>query len=170
VTVLALLVPSGCSGLLGFVAAAASGLFGTAMWFVATDALRVAFVGFVVFSRVARRTTHTECCGAVGQTAVATFALLVAFVRFDLRQLLSVTRLASGAIGRGLHELVGLVALLALGAVVKALLVRRGLVTAAALPRRAVCGARRGVRRVASDTSAGHPVLRVVRVNVLVTP
>lgn len=60
--------------------------------------------------------------------------------------------------------------MLALGAVVKALLVGCGLVAAAALARGAMGSAGRRVRRMATDTSPCDAVFRMVRMNVLVAP
>jgi hypothetical protein len=122
-----------------------------------------------VLARVARVAADAQRLGPVGQTGVTALAALVTGHGMDEPDLLGMTIVASRSFGKRAHEVVRLVAALAVGAAVKVLVRSRYLVTAAAALRAGIEPRARRVRIVAADAGARDAAARMVGMLVAVT-
>jgi len=99
----------------------------------------------------------------VRQAAVTRFTRLVTTGMRDARELGRVTALAGTVVGERSHEIVRLVAALAVHTGVKSAVGMRGLMARAASLRFGVVLGRAGMRVVAPDTRPHAPLLRMIR-------
>ncbi len=135
---------------------------------VATRALPMGRGGAVKRGCVTALTAYLQSFRSVRQTTVTTFTAGMSREPLGAVNLIGVARLADRSVRLPEQERVGLMALLAADGRVK-IGVRGGrLVARAASSREAVTCPSRGMGIVAADARAGHPSLRVVRVNALV--
>lgn len=133
VAALAILVTQRCALVFLRVTVLATDPERSAVWLVAARALGVAAAHFRVLPRVARITGLCEGFGSMWQAGVAVLASVVPAHRDDQRELFGVTGVAARFVGQGTHEVVGFVALLAVGAAVEILVRACDLVTTAAI-------------------------------------
>lgn len=165
----ALLVSGGAGLLLGGVAVAAARQDVTVVRLVAMGAGAMSLAGGLVHLGVALRAVHAEALGMVRQAGVAALAGLVPAGGQRQPHLAGVASAACRLVRQRQHEVMRMMALLALDALVERFVRRRHLMACAALSdlRRRVRGRR--VRIVAADAGARDAVLRVIRVDALVT-
>jgi len=165
----ALLVSRRGALMLGRMTTLASGRDGPPVWLVTVLALGMSGFGFALLARVARIAADAERLGPVRQTGVAALAVLVTGHGMDEPDLPGMAIVASGFLGKRAHEIVRLVATLAVRAAVKVPVGSRNLVAAAAALRAGIEPRARRVGIVASNAGTRDAATRVVGMLVAVT-